>query len=276
MSIPFTKMSGCGNDFVIVDEAVLPAGVQLEKLGAAICALGTGIGADGLVVVRPAVEGGASYSVDVINRSGAPAELCGNASRCVARYALDRGIAGTRHAFRTVAGLVEAEVLGDSVTVGLPDPTPIVLDMPVALEGETFSVDFLEVGVPHAVLWWDGDVEAAPVPTLGRRLRHAHAFPKGANANFVAVTGDLLRVRTFERGVEAETLACGTGSSASAIAAVRRGLLARPVRVKTSQGGLLTVDFELSGDQASRVRLSGPADYVFEGRLHAEFLAGIE
>jgi diaminopimelate epimerase len=275
MSIAFTKMSGCGNDFVIVDEAALPAGVRLEDLGAAICALGTGVGADGLAVIRAAGEGGASYSVDVINRSGAPAELCGNASRCVARYALDRGIAGKRHAFRTVAGLVEAEILGDRVTVGLPDPTPIVLDMPVALDGETWRVDFLELGVPHAVLWWEGDVETAPVGTLGERLRHAPEFAKGANVDFAAIQGETLRVRTFERGVEAETLACGTGSSASAIAAVRRGLLARPVRVKTSQGGLLTVDFNLSGDQASRVRLSGPADYVFEGRLHEDFLRAL-
>jgi diaminopimelate epimerase len=275
MSIPFTKMSGCGNDFVVVDSAAVPPGVRLEDLGRAICALGTGVGADGLVVVRPESGGGTSYWVDVINRSGAPAELCGNASRCVARYAVDRGIAGTRHAFRTVAGLVEAEILGDLVTVALPDPSPIALEMPVLLDGVTWRVDFLEVGVPHAVLWWGGDVEEAPVGTLGERLRHASEFAKGTNVNFVAIRGDVLRVRTFERGVEAETLACGTGSSASAIAAVRRGLLERPVRVRTLQGGLLGVDFELAGDQARNVRLSGPADYVFEGRLHEDFLRSL-
>lgn len=271
MTISFTKMSGCGNDFVIVDGAAVPAGVRLEDLGAAICALGTGVGADGLVVVRPG-EGGASYAVDVINRSGAPAELCGNASRCIARFAVDRGIAGTRHSFRTEAGLVEAEVSGDTIAVTLPDPSPIVLDMPVEADGDRLVVDFVEVGVPHAVLWWTGDIEKAPVGTFGKRLRHAKAFPKGANVNFVAAQGETLRVRTFERGVEAETLACGTGSSASSIAAVRRGLLMRPVQVKTTHGALLTVDFDLSGDQASRVRLSGPADYVFEGHLHEEFV----
>lgn len=275
MSIAFTKMSGCGNDFVVVDGAAVPAGVSLEDLGRAICAFGTGIGADGLVVIRPSIEDGASYSVDVINRSGAPAELCGNASRCIARYAVDRGMAGKRHAFRTVAGLVEAAVSGETVTVTLPDPSPIALDMPVEIGGETHRIDFVEIGVPHAVLWWTGDVETAPVGTLGQRLRHAPAFPKGANVNFVAVLGETLRVRTFERGVEAETLACGTGSSASSIAAVRRGLLLRPVQVKTTHGALLTVDFDLVGDRARRVCLSGPADYVFEGRLHDDFLRAL-
>src|SRR5262245_39317696 len=106
MTIAFTKMSGCGNDFVIVDGAAVPAGMRLEDLGRAVCALGTGVGADGLVVIHAANGDGVSYAVDVINRSGAPAELCGNASRCVARFAADRGLAGKRHAFRTEAGLV--------------------------------------------------------------------------------------------------------------------------------------------------------------------------
>lgn len=275
--IPFTKMAGCGNDFVVIDAAAVPPGLGLEALGRAVCAPGTGVGADGLVALDPAPAGEAAYTVRIINRSGLPAEMCGNAARCIARLAVDRGIAPPEHAFLTDAGLVRAVVGRDAagevtISLALPAPSPLRRDVAIEVDGTTFRLDVIDVGVPHAVLWWP-EIEAAPVATLGKALRHHSAFPAGANINFAAPRGDLIRVRTFERGVEAETLACGTGSTAVAIAAVARGLAVPPVRILTTHGAVLTIGLHLAGDVAAGLVLSGPATTVFEARLTDEWLA---
>ena len=269
MSLRFTKMAGCGNDFVILDPAAAVAQGALVDLARAVCRPGSGVGADGLVAIHAAPAGRASYAVTIVNRSGLPAEMCGNAARCIARYAAERGLAGRSHVFLTAAGEVACEVKPETVRLELPDPSPLARD--VAVDGH--RLDAIDVGVPHAVLWRD-DVETAPVASLGPALRHAAAFPDGANINFVALRDGRVRMRTFERGVEAETLACGTGAVASAISAAVRGLLKPPVEVITSHGGILAVDFRLDGKQARAVSLEGPTTYVFEGVLSDEWLAG--
>jgi diaminopimelate epimerase len=272
MTVRFHKMAGCGNDFVIVEGACLPPGVALEDLGRAVCRHGTGVGADGLVVLDRQGDGEARYRAHIINRSGAPAEMCGNAARCIARFAVDRGMAPARHVFATAAGAIAAEVEAGSVRVTLPPPTPLRRDVPVAAEGAVHVVDTIDIGVPHAVFWRE-EIETAPVATLGRAIRHAPAFPRGANVNFVAVQGGRLRMRTFERGVEAETLACGTGAAAAAISAAARGHLQPPIDIVTTEGGVLRVEFRLESDLADDPHLSGPATYVFEGDLSDEWLA---
>lgn len=271
--IPFVKMAGCGNDFVLVEAADLPVGTDASVLGRAVCTPGTGLGADGLVVMRPGRTGNADFAVTIINRSGLPAEMCGNAARCIARRAVDRGFAAAQHAFLTEAGIVAARVSGRQVTLDLPDPSPLVLDRPIIIAGETWVLDVIHVGVPHAVLWWE-DIDNAPVSTLGLALRHSPAFPDGANINFAALRPDgRIRVRTFERGVEAETLACGTGSTAVAIAAATRGRASAPVKIVTTQGGVLTIGFALAPEGARHVTLAGPTTYVAEGHLADEWLA---
>lgn len=271
--IPFTKMAGCGNDFVLIEAGDVPPGTDLSALGRAVCAQGTGLGADGLVVMQPGKAEAADFSVWIINRSGLPAEMCGNAARCIARHAVSLGLAAEKQSFLTEAGLVRARVgAAGHVEIDLPDPSPLRRDVPVDAEGRTWVLDIIDVGVPHAVLWWD-DIEAAPVATLGSSLRHAPAFPAGANINFAAWRDGRIRVRTFERGVEAETLACGTGSTASAISAQARGLTAAPVEIVTTEGGILTVGFTLDHGQAHNVMLAGPTTYVAEGRLADEWLA---
>lgn len=270
--IPFVKMAGCGNDFVLVDAGDLPRDADLSALGRAVCAIGTGLGADGLVVLRPGKVGGADFSVRIINRSGLPAEMCGNAARCIARHAVESGMAPPEHAFLTEAGLVRARAGAAIVEVDLPDPSPLSRDVEVVANDRTWTLDVIDVGVPHAVLWWE-DIETAPVETLGRALRHSAAFPAGANINFAAIRAGRIRVRTFERGVEAETLACGTGSTACAISAQLRGLLSAPIEVITTHGGLLTISFTAEPDGIGNVTLAGPTTYVAEGRLFDEWLA---
>jgi diaminopimelate epimerase len=243
-------------------------------LARAVCAHGTGVGADGLVVLGKAQAAPHAYHVTTINRSGLPAEMCGNAARCIARFAYDRGLAGQTHAFSVVAGTINAHIDAGSVTISLPAPSPLHLDMSVTVDGECHVLDVIDIGVPHAVLWWPS-LDSAPVETLGAKLRHAAAFPKGTNVNFTARDGTQLRVRTFERGVEAETLACGTGAAAAAIAAVARGYLDPPVEVQTTQGGRLRIDMTFEADRPGDVRLSGPATYVFLGQLTDEWLAAV-
>jgi diaminopimelate epimerase len=271
--IPFAKMAGCGNDFVLIEASDISSDTDLSALGRAVCTPGTGLGADGLVVLRRDRIGAADFSVRIINRSGLPAEMCGNAARCIARHAVSMGFAPAEHSFLTDAGSVSARVRdGGYVEIGLPDPSALRRDMTVEAEGQIWTLDAIDIGVPHAVLWWD-DIESAPVGTLGMSLRHAPAFPAGANINFAAWRDGRIRVRTFERGVEAETLACGTGSTASAISAQARGITSPPTEIVTTEGGILTVGFKVDNDRARHVTLSGPTTYVAEGRLADEWLS---
>jgi diaminopimelate epimerase len=274
MSIPFVKMAGCGNDFVIVESADIPQGMDVRALARMACRQGTGIGADGLVVIDRAPVGDAHFSVTIVNRSGLEAEMCGNAARCIARLAVERGIAADQHVFRTVAGNIGAKVADNMISIRLTEPSALQRNIEVAIEGEAWLVDFIDTGVPHAILWCE-DAESMPVESLGRAIRHWRGFPCGANVNFVSVQCGKLRMRTFERGVEAETLACGTGAAASGISAAYRNLVRPPVSVITTEGSELTVDFDLRGDLAANVTLSGPAMHICEGAFTDEWISAI-
>ena len=272
MSLRFTKMAGCGNDFVLLEPGTRVEEGMRSALAAAICRPGTGVGADGLVIFHDEPPARAEYGVTIVMRSGLPAEMCGNAARCIARFAVERGLAANSHLFLTAAGPVRSTVEGSEVRIELPDPSPMTLDAIACADGGDWRLDVVDVGVPHAVLWRP-DVEEAPVERLGRALRHAAAFAHGANVNFVERIGEHLRVRTFERGAEAETLACGTGAVASAISPAPRGLPGPRFEIRTTHGGMLAVTFDLAGIQASHVTLQGPTTLVFEGALSDEWLA---
>ncbi len=280
----FTKLAGCGNDFIIVDAAEIPSGVDLSTLGRTLCDRRNGIGADGLIVVAPpdrapmprggaaAPADGIAYSVTIINAGGLPAEMCGNGARCLARYAHERGLAPREHAFATAAGIIRARVGPDAVQVDLTEPSHAVLRRRIELNGAEIEVDTIDTGVPHAVVWVE-DVDAVDVARLGPGLRWHTAFqPRGVNANFAQVVEGGLALRTFERGVEAETLACGTGSAAAAILGHRRGLVSPPVRVRTRHGAWLTIDFGVEGDRIGNVRLIGPTTRICRGEVDPELL----
>jgi len=268
--IPFSKMTGCGNDFIIIDNRgkILDA----DKLGdfvRKVCAHKLSAGADGVVLVEPSDK--ANFQWRFFNSDGSVAEMCGNAARCVARFAVLKGIAPPRMAFETLAGIIEAEVAGRRIKVLMVPPTELKLNINVPIEGESRQMDFINTGVPHAVQFVEQAASVA-VKDVGRKIRfHAQFQPAGTNANFVQVVDRKhIKVRTYERGVEDETLACGTGAVASALIAGQKGFVDSPVEVQTSGGEILKIYFQAQGDGFGRVFLEGDARVVYEGELWEE------
>ena len=263
-NIEFVKMSGCGNDFVLVDATRKGLSGDLTDLARRICARHTGVGADGLFIVEPDDE--VDFSVRMFNPDGSEPELCGNASRCLARFALMCGLAGDHARFRTPAGIIEAEVRTDDVRVRTTPPTDARLSVPVDVGGTTLEVAFINSGVPHAVLFVD-DVASTDVVGLGRAIRRHKTFaPAGTNVDFVQVLGgDRLRMRTYERGVEDETLACGTGAVAAAVLARLVGKVTSDVVAVEVPGGMLTVGVELADGKPTSATLAGEARVVYRG-----------
>jgi diaminopimelate epimerase len=267
MVITFAKMNGAGNDFVLIDnrtrEIKLSAG-QIARL----CDRHRGVGADGLILLVPCASGRADWAWDFYNNDGHAAEMCGNGARCFARFV--RRLTGVEAGFRfeTRAGIIGARFAGDKVTVDLTAPVDLCLRQKLALSNGPAVIHSLDTGVPHAVLFVE-DADQAMVQTLGPEIRrHPHFAPRGTNVNFVQVRGpNAIRVRTYERGVEGETLACGTGVTASALIAAALHGFQSPVQVQVQGGDVLEVSFRREQGQFAGVALTGPADFVFEGRI---------
>lgn len=260
-------MHGAGNDFVLIDNRV----GRLELTPAQVvrmCDRHRGIGADGVLVLRPDASGQADWAWDFFNSDGSRAEMCGNGARCFARFVQKLTGAGPHIRILTGAGVVQAWCNGDQVTVTLTPPKDLQLDQSVRLASGPVRVHCVNTGVPHAVLFVP-EAESALVQTVGAELRyHPHFAPRGTNVNFVQVLGpSSIRVRTYERGVEAETLACGTGVTASALVAARLHGFNPPVKVRVQSGDVLEVDFRPVNDTFTDVKLTGPAQFVFEGTI---------
>lgn len=268
MRLNFWKMNGAGNDFVVIDNRKLDAnlnGEQIEK----ICDRNRGVGADGLLAVEPA-ENGADYKFRYYNADGGEAEMCGNGARCFGRFTADLNDQSSDEvSFETIAGTLTAKMIEDDVQIAMSDPVDLGFDLPIAIEGLDAAVHFLNTGVPHAVVFVDS-VSELDVVKLGAAIRyHQHFAPNGTNVNFVEVLAPgHIRIRTYERGVENETLACGTGMVACALL---HHLIARaesPVKVDVKGGDTLEIGFQALAKQEFRdVTLTGPADMVFEGEI---------
>jgi diaminopimelate epimerase len=260
----FTKMNGAGNDFVMLDGrdgGGVPERGEIVRL----CDRHRGVGADGVLVVE---RGTGGLRMRYFNADGGEAEMCGNGARCFARYAARlEGITG-QIAFETGAGHVCAELLGDRVALKMSNPHSERPAQDLVLAGRLRKVHFLNTGVPHAVAFVD-DLDGVDVAAEGAAARHHKAFaPAGTNANFVSSEGPgTLRIRTYERGVEAETLACGTGVCAAALIHAAKTGTPGPVDVIVRGGDTLRVSFHRNGDTFSDVILEGPADFVFEGTI---------
>lgn len=258
MKIPFTKMHGAGNDFILVDDRALmfPAGDKafLARIGSRR----TGIGCDGIILIQPSEA--ADLRMRFFNPDGNEQDMCGNGARCFARRAFDLGAAPEKMEIETRAGIVHAEVLEGQIRLILTDPSDWRMELDAGME---WPVDFVNTGVPHAVVRVE-ELEHLNVPRFGSALRHHELFaPNGANANFVKVEADAtLSIRTYERGVEAETLACGTGATAAALVAAKRGWVDLPVAVHCAGGYDLAIDSNADG-----TTLSGGAATVFEGEV---------
>ncbi|MDI6753080.1 MAG: diaminopimelate epimerase [Thermodesulfobacteriota bacterium] len=267
---PFFKMSGSGNDFILIDnrQGILDAD-RLGDFVRRVCARKVSVGADGLILVESSNR--VNFRWRFFNSDGSEAEMCGNGGRCAARFAVIKGIAPSRLSFETLAGIIEAEVNGRQVKLQMVQPTGLKLNLDVPIDGQNHQLYFINTGVPHAIKMVE-DAAAVAVKDLGRKIRfHAQFQPAGTNANFVQpVNRKHLKVRTYERGVEDETLACGTGAVASALIAAAKGLVDSPVMVETTGGEILNIYFQSKGDGYERVFLEGDTKVVYEGSLWEE------
>ena len=260
-------MSGSGNDFVIVDnrEGVVADDIKRDFVKK-VCTPKSSVGADGVIFVENSDK--ADYKWDFYNNDGSSAEMCGNGGRCVARYAVEKGFAPEKHSFDTVAGIISAEVDGPMVKVKLTAPFDRKNGLQVGFNGQEYKVDSINTGVPHAIVFFD-NVEEEDVKTIGHNIRFHDVFaPAGTNVNLVQKKkGSALKVRTYERGVEDETLACGTGCVASALMAAARFEIQSPVAVETRGGEILKVHIENGNGGEPDVYLEGLTKITFEGHI---------
>ncbi|MGX9727544.1 MAG: diaminopimelate epimerase [Candidatus Electronema sp. VV] len=278
LPIPFVKMSGTGNDFILIDHRTpLIEPESMSAFAAAVCRRKFSVGADGLILIENSEQ--ADFCWRFFNADGSVAEMCGNGARCAARFAFMQGIAPAKMRFETLAGLIEAEVSGKEVAVKMTEPHDLRLHQTISVNNGPLILHSLNTGVPHVIVFVD-NIEETDVRGLGRIIRYHEAFqPAGTNVNFVQKRGDAFKVRTYERGLEDETLACGTGSAASAIIAALLGQAASPVEIITSGNDRLTILFSLPEHKAGgtapivyNVFLKGPAHAVYQGELTAEAL----
>jgi len=275
--IPFAKMSGTGNDFIIIDNRhKIVEDDEMVYLAVQACRRGKSVGADGLLLIEE--DGEYDFSWRFFNSDGSEAEMCGNAARCVARLAYLDGIAGSELVFRTMAGPIRAVVDGSTVRVQLTRPHSLDPELKLELgDHRVISAGFVDTGVPHTVLIVEGNtLETTPVEELGREIRfHPRFSPAGTNVNFVQIEDPgTIHVRTYERGVEGETLACGTGVVASAILAAARGLTSSHVQAKTRGGDILGVYLDGSDPSSMDVHLQGEASLVYRAQLTEETIGG--
>jgi len=265
--LDFTKMNGAGNDFVLIDNRGQTISLSRGQI-VHLCDRHRGVGADGLILLVPCVSRKADWAWQFYNNDGSSGEMCGNGARCFARFVQKLTGSSRDFSFETEAGIITARLQGDRVTVSLTQPADLRLNHQVPLSDGPQTIHSLNTGVPHAVLFVP-DADKAMIQQLGPEIRrHPEFGSKGTNVNFVQVLGpNHVRVRTFERGVEAETLACGTGVTASALIASRVHKFSSPVKVQVQGGEQLEVSFKENNGGFSDVQLSGPAEFVFEGRI---------
>jgi diaminopimelate epimerase len=282
-SIAFTKMSGSGNDYVVIDDrAGVLGGVELAGFTRALCRHRISVGADGVIVLTPppSDQSALAFTWRYINADGSEGEMCGNGAMCAARFAVRAGFAEPHHWFQTPSGIVEAwaDSTTPAATIVIADPGPVGEPVTVTVEGRSLRCVPIVVGVPHVVIVTDDAdafADAESFRMIGRALRLHESFaPAGTNVNVVSRIDDATwRMRTYERGVEGETLACGTGAVASAIVLGNQRLISCPARIRTSSGRDLSVTHDLRGGQATDVRLSGHAAVIFDGTLGPDAIA---
>ena len=264
--IPFMKFSGAGNDFVIINNFAKIVDSTDTEFVQKLCQRRMSVGADGVLLVEKADD--VDFRMRYFNADGGEVETCGNGARCISKFAYLNGIASEQMRFLTNAGIYESEIVGENVKVRMSDPTDIRLNVPLQLDDGMHAVGFANSGVPHVVFFVE-DLERTDVFNLGQQTRYHDNFkPDGTNANFIRVESPgLIDIRTYERGVEDETLACGTGSIASAIIAATLGKVVSPVSVKTASGIVLKIHFEVKNEEVRNVYLEGDARVIYVGEL---------
>lgn len=275
----FWKMNGAGNDFIVVDDRqdAIPD-EKWPEIIRTVCERHMSIGADGFMVVKKPTYGG-DYKMLFFNSDGSMGEMCGNGARCICRYGYETGLSGPIQKVETTAGLVIGERIDRrQYRVRLNDPTVIDLDRTAMIGGEEIPCGYVELGnpgLPHAVVHWPGLANADNdlLFKLGRALRDFEGFPKGANVNFYDMLGqDHVLEKTYERGVEDFTLACGTGTGSVVTVLTKRGLVSGKQVQVDMPGGPLTVDVEQENDTITGLFLTGPTNLVAKGEIFDEEL----
>ena len=267
-TLSFFKMTGGGNDFVVFDnrKEIIPK--DYSALAKKVCDRKFSVGADGLLVLEKCNE--ADFRMVYYNADGGRAEMCGNGARCISRFAYIHKAAQSKMKFMTDVGPIFAEVNNETVKVKMPSPKDLKLDLSLKLpDGKELNGSFINTGVPHTVIFVM-DIEKIEVDVLGREIRYHKEFaPNGTNANFVFHKDKQnLVVRTYERGVEGETLACGTGVVASSLISGAKGLVESPVSCLTRGGSILKVYFKMNQNfMFDEVYLEGPATVCFKGEI---------
>jgi len=259
----FYKLCGTGNDFIIIDNRTTIIR-DCQQHARTLCNRHTGIGGDGLILLEKSRT--ADLTMRIFNADGSAAEMCGNGVRCAAWVARHKLECSSSVSFETRAGVIKTTVKRTTVKAQLPNPTTFRDYAPLEVKDGIFYFYFINTGVPHCVIFED-NVHSFPVEKIGKEIRyHPHFQPAGTNVNFVQIKNkNTIIIRTFERGVEAETLACGTGATASAILSALIKKCTPPVTVITHSGEKLTIDFSLSTFTISHVTLEGAVSFVFQG-----------
>lgn len=268
--IKFWKMSGSGNDFIIIDnrnESLSPNNIKVFVKK--VCERKTSVGADGLILIIKSRE--YDFAWRFFNPDGSEVEMCGNGGRCAARFAYLKEIAGPEMTFETLSGPIHASIKGRKVKILMPKIRDFNKDLKIGDIRGAKSTDFINTGVPHVVVLVE-DIENYPVFEQGQKIRYHKFFqPLGTNANFVTIGGvNMLNVRTYERGVENETLSCGTGAVAAALTASARDLVSPPVEVKTRGGEILRIDFRKEGPYFREIYMEGDTSIIYQAKLNPE------
>ncbi|MDD5236464.1 MAG: diaminopimelate epimerase [Candidatus Omnitrophica bacterium] len=255
--INFTKMVAAGNDFIVIKSG----SGSIPELARKMCARVYGAGADGLLLIERSKK--ADIRMRIFNSDGTEAEMCGNGARCAALYS------GKRSAdIETKAGIIRSRVDGNNVKINLTTPKDIKLDIPIKVEGRRLKVNFLDTGVPHCVIFVEG-LDIIDMVAIGRRVRYHKQFaPRGTNVDFVEIlSNDSISIRTYERGVEDETLACGTGSVASAVVSAIKLKKEGNVKINVLTAGkeVLKVYLKRQAGRVDDVWLEGKVKKVYEG-----------
>lgn len=288
--IRFWKMNGAGNDFIIInntDGSINPG--RYSHLARVLCERHLSIGADGMMFVEKPTEGG-DYRMAFYNADGSRGEMCGNGARCICRYGYENGLAGDIQRVETTAGLVTGHRIDERIyKIKLNDPDVVKLDMEAEIPDGKIKCSYVELGkpgIPHAVVFYEdvkdilagneekrlADVDESKVFELGRKLRYSPAFPKGANINFADTkAGGNMYIKTYERGVEDITYACGTGTASTAAVLALKGANADELSFDM-KGGTLIIELEKDGDIVRDIYLTGPTNIVAKGVIYDEEL----
>ncbi|WP_079989365.1 diaminopimelate epimerase [Candidatus Protochlamydia phocaeensis] len=262
----FAKYTGCGNDFILFDNRQGRFPLSTPGLIQRLCHRQWGIGADGVILLESSSL--AHARMRIFNADGSEAEMCGNGVRCLVHWMGSLGFSSPSYTIETMLRTLKAWRMGDQVRIEMGSPSRLQWHVPLRFESACLFVHHLDTGVPHAVLFVE-DVDAVELNRLGPFIRHHSLWhPHGANVSIgQQIDHTLFKVRTFERGVEGETLACGTGATAVALAAAYLHHLVGPLSMQTRSGDCLQISFKLAGQRFKDVTMTGPAICTFEGEI---------